>query len=161
MNAIIQSDGNALLMRVYNLFETYGRLIDEDRLEEWVDLFVEECRYEIVSRENRAQNLPLSLMLCDNKNMLRDRIMSLRQANIYNLHCDCHVIGLVRVEAGDTLTASAPYSLFQSTLDGDSRLFSVGRYHLELTEIDGALAISKMVVVVDTGAIPTLLATPI
>nr|WP_321985178.1 aromatic-ring-hydroxylating dioxygenase subunit beta [uncultured Lichenicoccus sp.] len=152
---------DTLRLAAYDLLETYGRLLDEDKLEEWVDLFVEDSLYEIVSRENRVQNLPLSLMLCDSKDMLRDRIMSLREANIYNLHADCHVIGLIRVEAGETVTATAPYALFQSTPEGDSRLFSVGRYYLELTHEDGTLRIKRQSVVVDTGAIPTLLATPI
>jgi anthranilate 1,2-dioxygenase small subunit len=150
-------------MEVYDLIETYGRLLDEDRLEAWVELFVEDCRYEIVSRENREQNLPLSLMLCDNKDMLRDRIFSLREANIYNIHRDCHVIGLVRVtqEQSASFDASASYSLFQSNQEGDTRLFSVGRYYLNLVEQDAGLRISRQIVVVDTGSIPTLLATPI
>jgi anthranilate 1,2-dioxygenase small subunit len=145
------------------LIETYGRLLDEDRLEDWLDLFAETCRYEIVSRENRAQNLPLSLMLCDNKDMLRDRIHSLRHANIFNIHSDCHVIGLVRAEAGEggRLSATAAYSLFQSNQDGETRLFSVGRYHFTLLPSDGGLLIETAIVVVDTGTILTLLATPI
>jgi anthranilate 1,2-dioxygenase small subunit len=152
-----------LRLQVHDLVETYGRLIDEDRLEEWVELFVEDCRYEIVSRENREQNLPLSLMLCENKDMLRDRIYSLRNANIYNIHSDCHVIGLVRASGAgaEAIAASAAYSLFQSNQEGDSRLFSVGRYHLDLVEHEGELRIARQTVVVDTGAIPSLLATPI
>ncbi len=146
---------------VHDLLETYGRLLDEDRLEEWVELFADGCRYEIVSRENREQNLPLSLMLCDSKDMLHDRIMSLREANIYNIHRDCHVLGLYRIETANGISVTVPYSLFQSTAEGDTRLFSVGRYHLELVERDGALRVAQQVVVVDTGAIPTLLATPI
>jgi anthranilate 1,2-dioxygenase small subunit len=150
-------------MQVYDLVETYGRLLDEDKLEAWVELFVEDCRYEIVSRENREQNLPLSLMLCDNKDMLRDRIFSLREANIYNIHRDCHVIGLVRAteEQSAAIAASASYSLFQSNQEGDTRLFSVGRYHLSLVEQNSSLRISQQIVVVDTGSIPSLLATPI
>ncbi len=145
------------------LIETYGRLLDEDRLEDWLDLFAEDCHYEIVSRENRSQNLPLSLMLCDNKDMLRDRIHSLRHANIFNIHTDCHVIGLVRAEAGQggRLTATAAYSLFQSNQDGETRLFSVGRYHFEIISADQGLLIETVTVVVDTGTILTLLATPI
>jgi anthranilate 1,2-dioxygenase small subunit len=144
-----------------DLLETYGRLLDEDRLEDWSELFVEDCRYEILSRENLEQNLPLSLMLCDNKNMLRDRIFSLREANIYNIHRDCHVIGLVRACEDDGITATAPYALFQSNQEGESRLFSVGRYYLNLVRDGDSLRIRKQIVVVDTGAIPTLLATPI
>ena len=150
-------------MQVHDLIETYGRLLDEDQLEAWLELFVEDCRYEIISRENREQNLPLSLMLCDNKDMLRDRIFSLREANIYNIHRDCHVIGLVRTTETPSapVAASASYSLFQSNQEGDTRLFSVGRYYLDLVEQDDCLRISRQIVVVDTGSIPTLLATPI
>jgi len=152
-----------LWIQVYDLIETYGRLLDEDKLEDWLDLFAEDCRYEIVSRENRDQQLPLSLMLCDNKDMLRDRIYSLREANIYNIHSDCHVVGLVRATQAPPapIAASAAYSLFQSNQEGDSRLFSVGRYYLDLVEQERDLRILRQIVVVDTGAIPTLLATPI
>jgi len=148
---------------VYGLFETYGRLLDEDRLEDWLDLFDEACRYEIVSRENRSQTLPLSLMLCDNKDMLRDRVHSLRHANIFNIHFDCHVIGLVRAEVGEDgrVSAGAAYSLFQSNQDGETRLFSVGRYSFGLIRGATGLLIESALVVVDTGTIPTLLATPI
>jgi anthranilate 1,2-dioxygenase small subunit len=149
-----------LWMQVHDLIETYGRLLDADLLEDWVELFVEHCRYEIISRENKSQQLPLSLMLCDNKDMLRDRIFSLRRANIYNIHSDCHVIGLVRATQAP-LSATAAYSLYQSTQEGSSRLFSVGRYYLDLVADGDGLKIMRQVVVVDTGAIPTLLATPI
>jgi anthranilate 1,2-dioxygenase small subunit len=147
----------------YALFEAYGRLLDEDRLEEWLDLFAETSRYEIVSRENRALNLPLSLMLCDNKDMLRDRIHSLRHANIFNIHRDCHVIGLVQAAPAENgrLSAGASYSLFQSNQEGETRLFSVGRYYFELLQHGDSLLIEQALVVVDTGTIPTLLATPI
>ncbi len=151
-----------LHLRVTQLLETYGRLIDEDRLERWAELFTPDCRYEIISRENRDQGLPLSLMLCDSRDMLDDRIYSLRNANIFNIHSDCHVIGPARVQPGaDGLEASAAYSLFQTNQGGETRLFSVGRYQLGLVERDGDLAIRSALVVVDTGAILTLLATPI
>jgi len=151
-----------LYLRVTQLLETYGRLIDEDRLEAWAELFTPDCRYEIISRENRDQGLPLSLMLCDSRDMLDDRIYSLRNANIFNIHSDCHVLGPARVEPDAAgLGVSAAYSLFQTNQGGETRLFSVGRYHFRLIERDGTLMIQSAQVVVDTGAILTLLATPI
>ena len=149
-------------LEITMLFEEYGRLLDADSLEEWTTLFMPDCRYEIMSRENIEQNLPLSLMLCDSRDMLDDRVYSLREANVFNIHYDCHIIGPVRVTRQDSSwTATAAYSLFQSIQAGETRLFSVGRYHAELRRVDGALRIARMRVVVDTGAIPTLLATPI
>ncbi len=149
-------------LRVTMLIEEYGRLLDEDRLEDWVELFTSDCRYEIVSRENRDLGLPLSLMLCDSRDMLQDRIYSLREANIYNIHSDCHVIGPARVTASPGgFEASAAYSLYQSDQTGRTRLFSVGRYYLTLAEQADGPRIKALQVVVDTGAILSLLATPI
>lgn len=145
------------------LLESYARLLDEDRLEEWTELFVEESSYTIVSRENYDRKLPLSLMLCENKDMIRDRVMSLRQANIFNFHSNCHVLSLPRATllGPGRYGLRCTYALYQSDQTGHSRLFSVGRYEDEVVERDGALLFAKKLVVVDTAAIPTLLAVPI
>ena len=146
-----------------SLLWRYGALLDEDRLEEWIDLFVEDCLYRILTRENEAQSLPLPLVLCDSKDMLRDRIQSLRQANIYNIHTDRHVIGVPHVESEDTelLHLSASYALYQTDQEGVTRLFSVGRYEDKMVRRDGSLLFKEKTVVVDTSGILTLLATPI
>jgi anthranilate 1,2-dioxygenase small subunit len=137
----------------------YGMALDEDRLEDWVELFDEQCDYRVMTRENVEQGLPNVLMWCDNKNMLRDRIESYREVNEYNLHYDRHVIGPLRMLGDSTFEAS--YSLFQTDLEGNSRLFSVGRYRVEAAMVATAARIKTMLVVADTGTIPSLLATPI
>ena len=143
----------------YDLMAEYGMALDEDRLEDWVELFAEDCDYRVVTRENVEQDLPNVLMWCDNKNMLRDRVESYREVNEYNLHYDRHVIGPLRMLGESTFEAS--YSPFQTDLEGTSRLFSVGRYRVEALLRDGAPRIRTMLVVADTGTIPSLLATPI
>jgi len=146
-----------------DLMAEYGAAIDEDRLEDWVELFEEACDYRIVTRENVEQGLPNVLMWCDNKNMLRDRVESYRNVNLYNLHYDRHVIGPLRLrgEKDGVCSFEASYGLFQTDLEGSSRLFSVGRYRVE-ARIEGDVARLKSVTVVaDTGLVPSLLATPI
>jgi len=144
------------------LLDRYARLIDEDRLEEWVELFTPEGRYEIISRENLAQGFALPLMLCENRNQIADRVMSLRKANIYNIHTDRHLISQLHVEAlPDGWRIGANYALFQTNQEGVSSLYSVGRYDDEVRELDGQLLFVCKRVIVDTGAIPSLLATPI
>jgi anthranilate 1,2-dioxygenase small subunit len=147
---------------LYSLMADYGMALDEDRLEDWVELFVEECDYRVVTRENVEQDLPNVLMWCDNKNMLRDRIESYRHVNEYNPHYDRHVIGPLRMlgEKNGVATFEASYSLFQTDLEGNSRIFSVGRYRVEAVLSERA-QIKTMVVIADTGNIPSLLATPI
>ena len=141
----------------------YGMALDEDRLEDWVELFAEDCDYRIVTRENVKQNLPNVLIWCDNKNMLRDRVESYRNVNLYNPHYDRHVIGMPRIvsEKDGVVTFDASYSLFQTTLEGESRLFSVGRYRVEARLGKDRATLKSVMVIADTGQIPSLLATPI
>ena len=147
------------MMQWYSLMAEYGMALDEDRLEDWVELFDEACDYRVVTRENVEQNLPNVLMWCDNKNMLRDRVESYREVNEYNLHYDRHVIGPLRRLGESTFEAS--YSLFQTDLEGNSRLFGVGRYRVEAVMKNDVAKLRTVLVVADTGTIPSLLATPI
>jgi anthranilate 1,2-dioxygenase small subunit len=152
-----------LLYLANELMADYADLIDADRLEDWLELFTEDARYDVVPRENVEQGLLVSLMVCANKAQLRDRITALRQANEYNLHYDRHLVSGVRVRpaADGTYELGANYAVFQTNLEGQSRLFSVGRYEDRARLQDGRLVLCSKRVVVDTYSVPTLLATPL
>ncbi len=154
---------NAKREAICDLLTEYGLRLDNDQLEAWVELFTENCDYRIVTRENVEQNLPNVLIWCKGKNMLADRITSYRHVNEYNLHWDCHTISppRINIEADGTWHVEASYSLFQTNLEGQSRLFSVGRYRACAVFEGNTPRIREMVVIADTGSIPTLLATPI
>ena len=142
----------------------YAAAIDDDRLEDWLALFTEDCDYRIITRENVEQGLSNVLMWCDNKNMLRDRVASYRHVNEYNLHWDRHVVGPLRytAAASDRWSFEAAYSLFQTEREGASRLFSVGRYKIDARiNQNGAPLLRTVIVIADTGLVPSLLATPI
>ena len=147
----------------HKLMADYADLIDADRLEDWLGIFAEDATYCIMPRENVEQNLPASVMLCTNKAMLRDRVAALRQANEYNLHYDRHLVSGLRVTPADegAWRLEANYAVFQTNLEGQSRLFSVGRYQ-DKVRLDGErLLLTEKLVVVDSYSIPTLLATPL
>lgn len=146
-----------------DLMNDYCELIDSDRLEEWLDLFTEDASYTVIPRENVEQNLPAAIILCPNKNVLRDRISSLRNANEFNLHYDRHLVSSIRVRphAENVWLVEANYAVFQTTLEGQSKLFSVGRYRDKIRLDGGNLRFCEKYVVVDTFSIPTLLATPL
>jgi anthranilate 1,2-dioxygenase small subunit len=154
---------NSTREKLQDLVVEYGLLIDEDKLEEWVDLFADDASYKIVTRENVEQGLPQILVWAKSKNMLRDRVDSYRHVNEYNLHWDRHVIGAPRLRenADGTWRIEASYSLFQTDLEGVSRLFSVGRYEMAARVLGERVVLAAVTVVADTAAIPTLLATPI
>ena len=150
-------------LAIDDLFADYGAYLDSDRLEDWLELFVEDCVYKIVPRENVDLGLPVTLMLCENKNMLRDRIVSLREANEYSVHTDKHVISNVRVKgpANDGFAVEANYAMFQADNEGNGNLYSFGTYVDEIV-LDGAVAKFRCkTVIVDNWSIPHMLSTPI
>ena len=145
---------------VYDLFAEYGALIDMAKFDEWLDLFAEECRYQIVPRENFDRGLPAALVFCDSRAALEDRIRALREANKYNIHTDRHVIGLPRI-LDDGLAAEAPFAVYQTDQEGETRLFATGLYRDRLAIVGSRLKIRDKLVLLDTFAVPTLLATPL
>jgi anthranilate 1,2-dioxygenase small subunit len=145
---------------VCDLLAEYGALIDMAKFDEWLDLFAEECRYEIVPRENFDRGLPAALVFCDSRAMLEDRIRALREANKYNIHTDRHVIGLPRI-SDDGLELEAPFAVFQTDQEGETRLFATGLYRDRLEIFGQRLKIRDKLILLDTFAVPTLLATPL
>jgi anthranilate 1,2-dioxygenase small subunit len=145
---------------VYDLFAEYGALIDMAKFDEWLDLFAEECRYRIIPRENLDRGLPAALVFCDSRAMLEDRIRALREANKYNIHTDRHVIGLPRI-LDDGLAAEAPFAVYQTDQEGETRLFATGLYRDRLVRVGSRLKIRDKLILLDTFAVPTLLATPL
>ncbi len=146
-----------------DLMAEYAECIDSDRLEEWLGLFAEESVYQVLSRENEDLGLPAPLMLCTNKDMLRDRILALRNANEYNLHYDRHLISGVRIRdaEGGLFSLQASYAVYQTSLEGQSSLFSVGRYRDKVRLEAGRLLFVEKTVIVDTFSVAPLLATPL
>ncbi len=145
------------------LMADYVHLIDEDRLEDWVELFTDDCTYKILSRENVEAGYPLELMSCLSKGMLRDRVVSLREANLYNLHTDKHVLGVVRLhgENGGVWSVQANFSLYQSTLDGETDLFAVGTYRDKVVFKGDRPLFAEKIAINDTFAVARMLSTPI
>ena len=148
---------------IERLLADYAWCIDQDRLEEWLDLFTEDAAYRIVPRENLEQGLPLTLFIAENKNMLRDRVTSLRKANIYNIHYDRHLISGIRVveDGAAACAVEASFAVFHTDQEGGTRVFSVGAYRDRIVFVGDRPLIREKIVVVDTAAVLTLLSTPL
>lgn len=153
----------AIAEAAQDLMAKYGDCIDDGRFEDWLELFTEDASYKVVARDNVERGLPAAMVLCTNKNMIRDRIAALLGATKYSPHYDRHVVGRVRVRlrAEGEWELGASYAVFQTSHEGRSSLFSVGRYDDRVRMQDGQLLFCQKNVVVDTFAIPGLLATPL
>lgn len=140
----------------------YIQCIDEDRLEEWPDFFIEDGQYIIHPRENADAGLEGYWMYCENKPMLRDRILALREANIYNIHYDRHIQSNIMVtgEADGVYEVRSNYMIVQTDVEGRSHVFSAGQYRDEVVFEGEAPKFKARIVVPDTFNIDRPLAVP-
>ena len=131
------------------------------------NFFVEDCLYQIIPHENASQNLPISLIYCDSRGMLQDRVTAYRKANYYAPHLYRHVVSGVRIIGKDdgVIAVRANYVVLQTHLDpvdyGSTEVYSAGEYRDKVIITDGAAKLKEKIVVVDTSRISSLLATPL
>jgi anthranilate 1,2-dioxygenase small subunit len=150
-------------LEISTLAHHYVSALDNDRLEEWPNFFTEDCHYEIIPKENFDAGLKASVIYCTNQKMLRDRVVSLRHANIYEKHTYRHMIsGLVLGEEHDgQIMTTCSYVVILTNQAGESVVYQTGAYHDTVVRSDGVLKYSRKVAVYDTLRVQTLLATPI
>lgn len=154
----------ALSARVDELQEDYAQCLDGDEVERWPDFFVEKGVYRITPRENDDLALPIAIMACDGRGMLRDRVFSMRHANIYAKHFYRHILGRARwtgEDADGSQRFQTNYAVFRTVEHGATTVFSTGRYLDRVVEADGALRFVEKNAIYDNTWIDTLLVTPI
>lgn len=150
-------------LALHDLYARYGALIDAAEYESWLTLFAASCSYHIVPRENHERGLPAALVFCDSRAVLEDRIRALVTANKFNIHNDRHLIGLPRAAGRDaaSLLVEAPFAVYQTDQEGESRLFATGLYRDRLVSEGGGLKFRDKLILLDTFAVPSLLSTPL
>ena len=152
-----------LRLGVEALYADYADCIDDDRLEEWPDFFVEDCRYLITSRDSHEAGLRHGVIYGASRGMLRDRVTAMRRVLMFEPHRYRHIVGIPRVGSVQNGTAEARASFVTARImhDGGTSLFATGRY---LDRIDVAARPFRFIerlVVLDSQKIDTLLVIPL
>ena len=152
---------------VQDLIAAYADCIDEDRLEEWPNLFSDPCKYLVISRANHAAGLRQGIMYCATRGMLLDRVMTLRSANLFEPHHYRHLVGPIQVRSAPDgivdgiVTVHSNFMVVRIMHDGVTSLFATGRY-LDQIDISGdPYRFRERIVVLDSEKIDTLLAIPL
>jgi anthranilate 1,2-dioxygenase small subunit len=147
---------------VESLHARYAHAIDDDRLEDWPALFTEDGKYRIATAENEARGLPLPVLSCDSRAMLRDRVQSLRHANIYEPQSYRHIISSIVLEKLDEkrVKSVASFLVIRIMQDGATMVFASGRY-LDRIVLTPEPLYEERVVVCDSRRFDTLLAIPL
>ena len=150
-----------LRMRVEELHARYAHALDSDELERWPDFFTANGRYRVTTAENEARGLPLPVLYAEGEAMLRDRIASLRHANIYEPQRYRHMVSavLLEQESASTVKSIANFLVIRIMENGEALLFASGRYvdRIVLPE----MRYEERVVICDSRRFDTLLAIPL
>ena len=77
---------SSVFLEICRLHTIYNEVIDTDQLEDWPNLFVDDCLYKLQPRENFDRDLEASVIICTSKGMLIDRVVAHRYANIFAEH---------------------------------------------------------------------------
>ncbi len=154
---------DSTVFAILDLYSDYALCLDERRFEDWPGFFSESCHYEVQSRENRDLGLPGALIFCDSRGAVEDRVTVLRDTLTYPFLHIRHLIANIRVHGGRDggFECSASYLVLHSTEEGETRIYSTGKYEDEIVFEADRPRFRKKIVVADTFAIDNLLAVPL
>lgn len=155
--------GIELKVALDDLYARYIAALDAADYVSWLDLFVEDCIYRVVPRENHDRGLPLATMAAESRGMLRDRVFGITTTLYHQPYYQRHIIsGLFIREAGaDAVRTQANYAVFRTKQNELSEVFNVGRYLDCIVEEGGALRFREKICVFDSELIPNSLIYPI
>jgi anthranilate 1,2-dioxygenase small subunit len=149
--------------RIEELHTRYIRAIDDGCWEQWPELFTESCLYKIVTRENFDRGLPLSVMECHSRGMLKDRVTGLQTINVYEPHRYLHQISGLAIESidGNAARCRSNYLVVRTMIDGAMSIFSAGLYLDKVVFGSEGAQFEERLVVADSRRIETLLVLPL
>jgi len=149
---------------IEDLVFEWARAIDEGRLEDLAPLLTGAGQYRIASRFNADRGLPLAIVDCRSQAQFRDRIRSIRVANVYAAQHYRHLVSGIQVlgEREGAIEVRSSYMVARiMEHDGSTTLFSTGQYRDRVVFEDGRPRFLSREVIYDSRAIDTLLAIPI
>jgi len=140
----------------------YAHAIDDDDLERWPDFFAEDGTYKIISRENAEAGMKLGIMACEGRGMMQDRIRALRDANFFEPHTYCHLLGRTSFSSGgDGIRTRTNFSVIRTMQNGDQFRFATGKYLDEWVIDNGRPLLRSRTAVLESRRIDILLVIPL
>ena len=155
-----------LLHREIEAFNTaYAAALDEQRLDDWAELFTDDAFYVVISRENADRNMPVGLIYCENKGMIQDRAFALQHTEMFAPRYLRHIIGNLQVlgeEPNGDIRARANYVVVQVLFDRpDAKLHQVGVYYDKFRRVGDRLKLAERRCVYDNLLVDNALCLPV
>jgi anthranilate 1,2-dioxygenase small subunit len=159
----MSTDPRELRYEVEELYYEYVECLDDEEFERWPELFVEDCLYKIIPRENFERDLPIALMRCESKGMLKDRVTTVRETSVYAPRALRHLLSNIRIKGSDNgrLRVQANYAVLETLSDAETRVFNTGKYIDLVVREGGRLKFKEKLCVFDSLLVPGSLIYPI
>lgn len=148
---------------IQTFYALYGEILDEARLTEWADWFVEDCLYQIIARENYDAGRGLCTMQADSKGMILDRVQGILRTQRFGpryyrrFYSGTRVVGVV----GDTIAVRQNVLLVQTLIDEPSKILLCAIAHDRLVRQGSRLLFKQRIVVADSELIEDSLIYPV
>jgi len=156
--------GAALLRAVEEFNVAYCLALDEGRLYDWTEFFVEDSLYVILSRENHDAGLPVGVVYCEGRAMMQDRATTILETSRFAPRYLRHFVTNTHAEAAENgdIYAGANYLLTQVLIDKPSAtLHQVGRYLDRFVQEGGRLKLKERRCIYDNLLLDNSLVYPV
>ena len=152
-----------LHFEIEQLNSEYAHVLDNERYEEFPDLFVEDCLYRVVPRENHLLGLPIAAIHCESIGMIKDRVYAARESTMAEPRTLRHFISNVRIlEAGaDEIRAEANVLIVQTMINRMTEIVLSGFYLDRIVRSGGRLRFKERLCIYDSLLLPTSLIAPV
>ncbi len=144
----------------------YSLVLDEGDLQVWPEFFTEDAFYSVTARENFDHDMPVGLVHCEGKGMLKDRAFAIQHTAMFAPRYLRHYITntlAIGVSDDGAVVARANYMVLETLHDDPTtHIHQAGSYHdIFARGTDGALLLRRRICVYDSLIIPTALVFPV
>jgi len=164
--ATVMENGAALREARFEIEEfnyAYADTLDRFDVDGWVEYFTEDALYHVIARDNAESGLPLGLIYCEGKAMMKDRAYALLNTEMFApryLHLSITNTRALKIE-GDLIHAVANYTLIETLVEEQSRVQQVGKYRDIFERTPNGLLLQERKCVFDSVMIDNCLVFPI
>ena len=167
MTSVIQNNGALLRearLQIEEFNYAYAETLDRMDVNRWVEFFTENASYQVIARDNWESGLPLGLIYCEGKAMMKDRAFALLNTEMYApryLHLSINNTRALSIEENE-IQASANYTLIETLVEEPSKIQQVGKYQdLFIRDPQNGLKLKQRHCIYDSVMIENCLVFPV
>lgn len=153
-----------LRLEIEEFNTAYARALDAAEIDRWPEFFTEDGFYRITARENHDAGLPVGLVWCDGRKMLRDRAAAVKHTMVFAPRYLRHYtsnVAVLGIGPDGAVEAESNYLVVETLMEDETRIFQAGRYVDRFVRVGPELRLKSRDCVYDSLLIPNDVVYPI